>query len=204
MLITFEGIDGCGKTTQLKLLKERLICEGITVSDFREPGGTELSEVIRGLLLNPEIEMHPVTELLLFSAARSQLIAEKVKPELEKGHVVLLDRFYDSTIAYQGYGRQSLDIHGIHSINQIASHQLVPDLTIYMKISLIEAEKRRSHLQKDRMESFGDSFYNEVIRGFDELADQEKRIISMDATLERNKVHNMIWNIVTKKLGTAE
>jgi dTMP kinase len=201
MLITFEGIDGCGKTTQLKLLKDRLKSEGIPVSDFREPGGTELSEVIRGILLNPEIEMHPVTELLLFSAARSQLIAEKVIPELEKGYVVLLDRFYDSTIAYQGYGRQSLDIQGINSINKIASHRLEPDLTIYMKISLEEAEKRRSHLQKDRMESFGDSFYNQVINGFDELADQETRIITMDATLERDKVHRMIWNIVEEKLG---
>lgn len=200
MLITFEGIDGCGKTTQLKLLKDRLNKNGIPVTDFREPGGTDLSEMIRGMLLNPGIEMHPVTELLLFSAARSQLIAEKVKPELEQGHVVLLDRFYDSTIAYQGYGRNSLDIQGIHDINAIASHRLKPDLTIYMKISLEEAEKRRSHLQKDRMESFGDSFYKKVIHGFDELAQQESRIVTMDAILERDKVHEMIWNIVMEKL----
>lgn len=201
MLITFEGIDGCGKTTQLKLLKERLTQQGIPVSDFREPGGTDLSEIIRGLLLNPEIEMHPVTELLLFSAARSQLIAEKVKPQLEQGHVVLLDRFYDSTIAYQGYGRKSLDIQGINNINHIASHELVPDLTIYMKISLDEAEKRRSHLQRDRMESFGDSFYMDVIRGFDQLAARESRVVAMDATKDRREVHELIWSIVSEKLS---
>lgn len=200
MLITFEGIDGCGKTTQLQLLKERLIKENIPVSDFREPGGTEVSEFIRRLLLDPEIEMHPVTELLLFSAARSQLISEKVKPELKAGHVVLLDRFFDSTTAYQGYGRRSLQIDAIQNLNNIASHQLVPDITFYMKISLEGAEKRRSHLQKDRMENSGTSFFEEVIRGFDQLAQTEKRIIILDATQNKQHVHQIIWDHVRNRL----
>ena len=203
MLITFEGIDGSGKSTQLKLLKDRLCEESVPVSVFREPGGTELSEMIRAMLLNPEIEMHPVTELLLFSAARSQLIAQKVLPELQKEHVVLLDRFYDSTIAYQGYGRKSIDTELINEMNHIASHNLVPDLTFYMKISLEEAELRRSNMLKDRMESSGEAFYRDVIKGFDTIAEKENRVVTLDATRERHEVHNLIWQLVSERLGIA-
>jgi len=200
MLISFEGIDGCGKTTQLHLLKERLLDEGYEVTDFREPGGTEVSEFIRSILLNPEIEMHPVTELLLFSAARSELIAQKVMPELKKGHIVLLDRFYDSTVAYQGYGRKSLGIEEINKLNSIASHRVKPDLTFYIRISLQEARKRTSHQSKDRMEQSSETFFTSVIEGFETLVGNEDRFIALNATHTKDQLHDMIWDHVSNYL----
>jgi len=136
VFITFEGIDGSGKSTQIKRLKKDLEQEGALVKVFRDPGGPEVSEEVRKILLNPEYEIDPVTELLLFSAARSQLMAENVLPSLQEGSVVILDRFYDSTTAYQGHGRQSVSLDEIGKMNTIASHKRAPDLTIYMDIPL--------------------------------------------------------------------
>jgi len=189
MLITFEGIDGSGKSTQISLLKDKIIESGKRVEVLREPGGTDISEIIRGVLLNPEIEIDPVTELLLFSSARSQLIAEKVKPLLEKDAVVILDRFYDSTTAYQGYGRGSLPLDQVHQINAVASHGLEPDVTFYLRLSLEESAKRTVHLQKDRMELSGIEFYRNVIKGFDELAKSKSRFVTIDASKEVEEVH---------------
>lgn len=192
MLITFEGIDGSGKSTQISLLKENIIESGKRVEVLREPGGTDISELIRGMLLNPEIEIDPVTELLLFSSARSQLIAEKVKPLLQEGIVVILDRFYDSTTAYQGYGRKSLPLDQVHQINRVASHGIAPDITFYLRLSLEESFKRTAHMQKDRMEQSGIEFYENVIKGFDELAEQENRFVSIDASKSVEVVHSDI------------
>ena len=200
MLITFEGIDGCGKSTQLQLLKQRLADHGVQVSSFREPGGTELSESVRSLLLDIKNTMHPVTELLLFSAARSELIASVVQPRLEAGEVVLLDRFYDSTVAYQGYGRQSLAIERIRELNRVAAHGLEPEVTFYFKISIEEAERRRAGTEKDRMEDSGRQFYEEVIRGFDELAESEQRVKLIQAQQSVDQIHEEVWNTVSAKL----
>src|SRR5690625_1570882 len=115
-LITFEGIDGCGKSTQISLLREYLEIKGVHFSVFREPGGTSLSEQIRTILLHEKGAMNPVTELLLFSAARSQLIREKVIPLLEKGDIVILDRFYDSKLVYQCFARETVDIRNINDL----------------------------------------------------------------------------------------
>ncbi|MFY0697198.1 MAG: dTMP kinase [Balneola sp.] len=192
MLITFEGIDGSGKSTQISLLKEHLSKSGKEVQVLREPGGTDISELIRGMLLNPEIEIDPVTELLLFSSARSQLIAEKVKPLLAKGVVVILDRFYDSTTAYQGYGRKSIPIDQVHQINKIASHEIAPDVTFYLRLSLEESAKRTAHMQKDRMEQSGIEFFQNVIKGFDELSKSEDRFVTIDASKNIDEVHSLI------------
>lgn len=192
MLITFEGIDGSGKSTQISLLKEHLSKSGKEVQVLREPGGTDISELIRGMLLNPEIEIDPVTELLLFSSARSQLIAEKVKPLLAKGVVVILDRFYDSTTAYQGYGRKSIPIDQVHQINKIASHEIAPDVTFYLRLSLEESAKRTAHMQKDRMEQSGIEFFQNVIKGFDELSKSEERFVTIDASKNVEEVHDLI------------
>lgn len=192
MLITFEGIDGSGKSTQISLLKEYLTNSGKKVQVLREPGGTDISELIRGMLLNPEIEIDPVTELLLFSSARSQLIAEKVKPLLAKGVVVILDRFYDSTTAYQGYGRKSIPIDQVHQINKIASHEIAPDVTFYLRLSLEESAKRTAHMQKDRMEQSGIEFFQNVIKGFDELSKSEERFVTIDASKNVDEVHDLI------------
>jgi dTMP kinase len=200
MLITFEGIDGSGKSTQLARLKEKLEQAGYIVHVYREPGGTDVSENIRSLLLNPDISMDPVTELLLFSAARSQLIAEKVKPDLDKGHVVLLDRFYDSTIAYQGYGRKSLSISEIHQLNKVAAHGLEPDLTLYLHISLHQARQRRGFVDSDRMEKSGTSFYERVIEGFEKLSEGEGRFVKVDASGNEDDVEQKVWSLVTERL----
>jgi len=130
--------------------------------------------------------------VLLFSSARSQLIAKKVIPKLESGATVVLDRFYDSTTAYQGYGRQSLPLAQIHQINKIASHNLVPDLTFYLKLSPGESAKRTKNLRKDRMERAGNSFFEKVFQGFETLAKSEQRFITLDATLPPEKIHQQI------------
>ncbi|WP_138429486.1 dTMP kinase [Fodinibius saliphilus] len=197
MFITFEGIDGSGKSTQIQKLKRRLQQNGVQVKVFRDPGGPVVSEKVRELLLNPDYDIDPVTELLLFSAARSQLMAENVIPSIEEGKTVILDRFYDSTVAYQGYGRQSVGLDEIHMMNRVASHKCEPDLTIYMKLPLHAAKKRMSK-NKDRMEQAGDSFYNKVIQGFNRLAEQEQRIFTVDARLPTEEVHHKIWTLIDR------
>lgn len=194
MLITFEGIDGSGKSTQISLLKEKLTALGHRVEVFREPGGTDVSEMIRGMLLNPEIDIDPVTELLLFSSARAQLVAEKVRPLLKEGVIVILDRFYDSTIAYQGYGRQSMPIEQIHQINAAATKSLVPDYTFYLRLSLKEAAERTKHFEKDRMELSGTTFFERVYEGFESLAKAEPRFKVINAGQDIEAIHSKILN----------
>lgn len=200
MFITFEGIDGSGKSTQIELLKDKLLEDDHEVAVFREPGGTKISEQIRSILLDADFDIDPVTELLLFSAARSQLVAEKVLPLQESGTVVILDRFYDSTTAYQGYGRNSVSLKHIQELNEVASHQNEPDLTFYLKISLEEAKKRTEKQRKDRMELSGDDFYRKVIKGFDALSVSEKRFITLDATAPQQEIHEKIWMQVSSQL----
>lgn len=201
MLVTFEGIDGSGKSTQIDLLHKYLIDEGYRVKVFREPGGTDVSEMIRGMLLNPEIEIDPVTELLLFSAARSQLVAEKVLPLLQQNVIVILDRFFDSTTAYQGFGRKSVSIKQIKQINKVATHKLKPDLTFYLRLSLEEAAKRTKRFEKDRMERSGDSFFQRVYEGFEHLSKTEERFKNIDAGQDIQAIHQDIVSILEKKLG---
>lgn len=200
MFITFEGIDGSGKSTQIERLKKNLQKEGKAVDVFRDPGGPEVSEKVREILLSPAFNVHPVTELLLFSAARSQLMAEEVLPNLKKGRVIILDRFYDSTTAYQGYGRESVSLNEIERMNAIASHKRKPDLTVYMKVPLTEARKRMASKEKDRMEQAGDLFFEKVIKGFEKLANSEDRFFTVDATLPANQVHSLIWKHVQARL----
>ncbi len=192
MLITFEGIDGSGKSTQIELLKEYLSAQNRTVCVFREPGGTEISEQIRALLLDAKNEIDPVSELLLFSSARSQLVAEKVLPALARDEIVILDRFYDSTTAYQGYGRGCLAIKEINQINRIASHGREPDLTFYLKIPLEISLERTGHLEKDRMEKAGEEFFRKVMQGFDELSQTVSRFHTIDATQSPEEIHSLI------------
>ena len=201
MLISFEGIDGSGKTTQIELLKNRLLDDDVRVQVFREPGGTEVSEQIRSILLNPQMEIDPVTEMLLFSSARSQLISTRVMPLLASNHVVILDRFYDSTIAYQGYGRECLPIEQIHQINHIASHAIAPDITFYLRVNREVSAFRRANQEKDRMEKSGDDFYDKVIAGFDALAASEPRFQTIDAAQSVDVIHQQIWQKVSLSLS---
>lgn len=200
MFITFEGIDGSGKSTQISLLKSYLSTKDIQCHIFREPGGTDISERIRSLLLHDTDEMDPVTELLLFSSARSQLIAEKVIPLLDKNETVILDRFYDSTVAYQGYGRESAPLNDIDHLNRIAAHGLVPDLTFYLRLSIEDANRRTLSTEKDRMEKSGKAFFSKVSNGFDELSNREERFKTIDANREKSIVHQEIVNHVKARI----
>jgi len=200
LFITFEGIDGSGKSTQIELLKKLLRDKGHPVYVYREPGGTEISEQIRSILLDSDLDIHPVTEVLLFSSARSQLIAEEVIPKLKQGATIILDRFYDSTVAYQGFGRKSIPIEQINQINSIASHKQVPDITFYLRLTPQESAARTTGQSKDRIERTGDDFFERVYRGFEELSRSEKRYITIDATLTPGELHRRIADHVLKLL----
>ncbi len=204
MFISFEGIDGSGKSTQIELLSKKLSDDGHAVHVFREPGGTVLSEEVRRLLLNSDLSIEPVSELLLFSAARAQLITEKVKPLLEMDNemdnVVILDRYYDSTVAYQGFGRSSLPLEDIHKLNVIASNGLEPDVTFYLELPLEEALKRTEQQLKDRMELSGNSFYQRVIKGFETIAKTEDRFKKIDASGSPDHIHRLIAEEISNVL----
>lgn len=200
MFITFEGIDGSGKTTQIGRLQQYFESVNRECHIFREPGGTVISEKIRDLLLHGSNEMNPVTELLLFSAARSQLISEKVTPLIEEDKIVILDRFYDSTTAYQGYGRHSASIREIKQLNRLASHHTVPDITFYLKMNPETAQARTTKNEKDRMERLSTGFFQNVSDGFDEISRTEDRIKTIDARLDADKVHRLILGEVKKIL----
>lgn len=199
MLITFEGIDGSGKSTQILRLAEWLRQEGQTVQTLREPGGTDVSEEIREILLHHRGPMDPVTELLLFSAARSELVRRQVIPALDRGEMVLLDRFYDSTLAYQGYGREAATLQQIHGLNQLASHGCTPDLTLYLRL-VPETAAGRLEGEADRIERTGDHFFDRVVAGFDELAREEARFMVIDASRSVREVEQEIRESVKRLL----
>lgn len=208
MFITFEGIDCCGKSTQARLLAERLTQSGRNVVSLREPGNTRLSEHIREILLNKEyVEMNDRTELLLFAASRAQLVGEVILPSLEQDKVVICDRFYDSTVAYQGYGRQ-LPLEDILHINRIATQDLVPDMTFFIDISpelAFERCKERLAAERDRMEESGVRFYERVINGYMSLAEQERgRFYVVDGSQGADEVHELIWRLVQERMPVVE
>lgn len=194
LFITMEGTDGAGKTTQIELLKNYLSSKCFDVVFVREPGGTNISEQIRDIILNTEnSKMDKLTETLLYSAARSQLVNEVIVPELKKGSIVLCDRYIDSSVAYQGYGRK-LDIELIEKINNIATGELIPDITIFLDLSPEEALRRKKSQKKlDRLEEEDNHFHNRVYCGYKELITfNKKRIKVVDASQDVNVIHNEI------------
>lgn len=198
MFITFEGLDFSGKSTQARLLSERLSQENFNVLVLREPGGTEIGEKIRSILLDKQTSgMTDTSELFLFSASRSQLVEEVIKPALEGSMIVVCDRFYDSTTAYQGSGR-GLSEEAINVINTFATAGLVPDVTFFLDLTLPELEKRmlRSKSGKDRMESNGQGFYEKVRECYLSLARKEKRFVVIDAIQSIEEIHEAVWQKV--------
>lgn len=183
-LVSFEGLDGSGKSTQARLLATWLRERGLAVEMLREPGGTELSEQIRSLLLDPERRIDPFAELLLFSAARAQMVADKVRPLLKAGTVVICDRFFDSTTAYQGFGRELAEPAWLDAFHRKVTGGLVPDRTYLIEIDPAEARaRRRARSDEDRMEASGRAFYDRVWQGYRWLAESEPaRVLPLDGS----------------------
>lgn len=199
LFITFEGADGCGKTTQLNLLKDYFENKGCDVLVTREPGGKGLGEKVREILLNYDGEVSDRCESFLFLADRAQNIDVIVKPALEQGKIVLCDRHTDSTAAYQGYGR-GLDLDEIHMLNNLATGNKKPDLTLVFDVD-IETSMKRVGSEKDRMENSGNEFFNRVRNGYLELAKQEpERIKVVDATKSIEEVHKNVIKIIETSL----
>ncbi|MBQ9016045.1 MAG: dTMP kinase [Firmicutes bacterium] len=179
--VTFEGGDGAGKSTQIHLLKEYLQEQGCDVLLTREPGGTQISEKIRGILLDPQNgEMEPQTELMLYAAARAQLVAEVIQPALQAGTIVICDRFLDSSLAYQAYGRNLGE--AVLQVNQYAVRGCMPDVTIYLRVAPETGRQRIGTREQDRIESESEQFHRRVYEGYEALARiYPERIVTVDA-----------------------
>lgn len=209
LFITFEGIEGCGKSTQVRLLSEALNGKGIPCTVTREPGGTSIGGKIREILLNPDHKgMAPEAELLLYAADRAQHVRELIGPALDEGKVVVCDRFTDATVAYQGFGRK-LDESLINKLIEIASLGIKPDLTILLdcpvEIGIGRAMERNSknrHVRDDRFEREAMEFHEMVSKGYLAIAKAEpERVKVVDATKDIQSMHSEIWGIVDAFLG---
>jgi dTMP kinase len=209
MLITFEGIDGAGKSTQIKMLVHALGIQRIEVVTLREPGGTAVAEKIRKILLESSHEISPIGELLLFSASRAELVQEVIKPALANGKTVILDRFFDSTTAYQGYGR-GIDLELLRSIIAISTCSITPDITFYLDLEPEEALKRKFSKtsiplafesdELDRMERSGLEFYHKVRNGYlDIMRLNSSRFVRINALDPAALIHRQIITLLKKR-----
>jgi dTMP kinase len=206
LFITFEGSEGCGKTTQITLLHAALEAAGQATLLVREPGGTALGEDVRRLLLNHPADRPPISaecELLLFSASRAQLVREKIAPALAAGTHVIADRFYDSTTVYQGFGR-GLDLIAISQLNALAVGSSHPDLTFLLDMEPSDAHARasqRSNGQLDRMESEPMEFFERVRTGYLQIARESKhRFIILDAADPQETLAAAVWSAVQSRM----
>jgi len=205
LLITFEGGEACGKSTQVTLLAERLRLAGRVCRQLREPGGTLLGEKIRHLVKqDPDGQgMASETELLLMNASRAELVRRVILPALAKGEVVLCDRFVDSTVAYQGFGR-GLDRAMVEAVIAAAVGRLRPDLTLWLRVPPNEAKRRLAHRNDggDRFEAEQAAFFERVESGYASLATTEPhRFRPVDGRGEPSEVQGRIWSLVESRLG---
>lgn len=201
VFITFEGLDGCGKSTQMELLAEGLRERGYVVLVTREPGGTPLGEAIRDILLNPRYKgMAARAEALLYAAARAHLVKEVIRPALEDGQVVLCDRYLDSSLAYQGYGR-GLGVEDIITLNVWATECLFPDLTLFLDLDDSLRASRLANVP-DRLEAEDDDFHRRVAEGYHKLLmDHPHRIRRIDASGSEEEVQARVRAVVEQELG---
>ena len=192
LFITFEGIDGCGKSTQANLLYKLLKNKGFSVILTREPGGTKLAESIRKILLDPKNKISPLAELFLYEASRAEHVNEIILPALRAKKIVICDRFYDATVAYQGYAR-GLKLNMIETLNRFAAAGIKPDLTIILDIPAKEGLRRAKELKKtDRMETEKLSFYEKVRKGYLSLGrkyPQRIKIIKTEDTVAKTHLN---------------
>jgi dTMP kinase len=189
-LITIEGLDGAGKSTLARALAEAIAARGLRVQLLREPGGVELSERIRALVKDPSARVGARAEVLLYAAARAQLVQERVQPLLDEGAIVLLDRYVDSSLAYQGAGR-ALGIEHVRAINRFATGSLEPDRTLLLRIDPAAGRARQAQRAElpDRLESEGGEFFALIATAYDEIARAEpERVRVLDATLAPEQV----------------
>jgi dTMP kinase len=204
LFVTFEGIDGCGKTTQIELLSKDLQEAGIPYVLIREPGGTVIGEKIRTILLDKaNMGMDERTELLLYEAARAQIVKEKILPELEAGKVVICDRFFDSTVAYQGYAR-GLNLEDIDFLNNWSAAGIKPDITFLLDLDEKTAYERRHGRsdEEDRLEAEGLSFMKKVRDGYLARSKGEPRFMVISATQTPEQIYQQVretvWEVVGK------
>ncbi|MEJ5367350.1 MAG: dTMP kinase [Bryobacteraceae bacterium] len=202
LFLTFEGLDGSGKTTQMRRLAARLRAAGEDVVELAEPGTTEIGKKIRSILLDPAHEiLSPVAEMLLYFAARAQTVDEILKPSLDRGATVLADRWTDSTRAYQGFGRQ-LGLEWIDAVDRIACRGIEPDLTLLVEISvddgLMRARARNAGeaARETRMDEQSRAFYERVAEGYRRLAERCPRIVAVDGRGGEEEVEARVWSVV--------
>jgi len=205
-LITFEGLDGSGKSTQALKLKEALSRKGYSVVLTREPGGTPLAEEIRRVILTPTTEpLVPMAEILLYAASRAQHVESLIKPALAEGKIVISDRFIDSSIAYQGYGL-GWDVEVVKAVNRMAVNGLMPDLTFFIDVSVekaLERIKGRQHrAEADRIESREMLFHRKVREGFIQLSKSDSRFVRVESEeYSIETIHREIMEILRQKLN---
>ncbi|MBN1191612.1 MAG: dTMP kinase [Dehalococcoidales bacterium] len=198
LFITFEGGEGCGKSIQSMTLFKKMKGHGIPAVLVHEPGGTPAGERIRRLLKQGrDIPLSPLTELLLFNASRSQLVTDVILPALKAGRHVICDRYTDSTLAYQSYGRE-LDFNTVREINRVASQGLVPDITFLLDIPPESGLARKTEIEEDRFDGETLSFHRKVRTGFLQLAkrDQERWMV-IDATFPSMQIAGIVWDRIS-------
>ncbi|MBX3007711.1 MAG: dTMP kinase [Melioribacteraceae bacterium] len=195
MFITFEGLDFCGKSTQVKLLENYLNENNIQLKLIREPGGTSISEKVRDILLDKKnSEMTIETELILFAASRSQLVNQVILPALNKDIFVISDRFHDSSIAYQAFGR-GIDLDFVVNLQNFVIGKAIPDITFYLDITVEEMLlRKKAFKQIDRIESSENDFYKKVREGYLYLSEKHNRFRKIDGTLPIEEIHSLIVN----------
>jgi dTMP kinase len=207
LLITFEGGDGSGKSTQIVMLAERLRAMGHDVRTFREPGGVapgDAGERIRDILLDPvHAELDVRAELLLYEASRAQLVAAHYRPALAEGAIVLCDRYADSSVAYQGYGRAVLPVEEVHELNRIATGGLVPDLTLLLDVDAASGLAQATASGADRLEQAGADFHERVRSGYLELAKADPDRIRLIGRASVEEVAAEVWSHVQALLQQA-
>ena len=198
--IVFEGVDGSGKSTQIKLLEQKLEKHSISFSTFREPGGNMLSEKIREILLDKDISICDESELMLFLAARGQNTEQGILKELSQGKFVICDRYSDSTMAYQGFGKD-LDKDFINSCNKFVTKGVTPSITVILDISR-NISKNRDDSEDDRMENNSDTFFMKVEEGYRKIAKAyPSRYLLIDGSLSIKQIHDLIWSKLKKEFG---
>jgi dTMP kinase len=202
-LLTFEGIDFSGKSAQANLLRDRLINLGVPVLFLREPGGTEISEKIRDVLLDTQhTQMSAKAELLLYAAARAQIVTEQIAPSLLGGKTVICDRYFDSTTAYQGFGRQ-IDLDFIEKLHTFVIEKISPDITFLIDLDPEEAlrRKRATDLEKDRLDQEAVEFHRRVRDGYLQIAEKETdRFVTIDGSQSLDEIHKQIFKVTKARL----